>query len=132
MTPASKVKAGVEMFSISNHEKELQSGEKRISDASYSEKDKKLLFDFENDLYTGMRRVQIIFAVPYLSSWLAIHPGRHNPEALAWVAIGARKQDQPMKYESYRMLLKHAAQKAGLKEYHISFNIKEKKVIPER
>ncbi|ATU08572.1 hypothetical protein [Methanohalophilus portucalensis] len=68
MTPALEFRAGVEMFSIYNHEKELQSVEKRISDASYSERGKKLLFDFENDLYTGMRRVQIIFAVSYLSS----------------------------------------------------------------
>ncbi len=266
MTPASKVKAGVEMFSIYNHEKELQSVEKRINDASYSERDKKLLFDFENDLYiddlsstrilkymgqlnrirewlgidfqdaterdvkrivsyirrkglsaatqkdykitirkffrwlygdenpeiiqwlhvhekikdsklpeemltkkevlemisvsnqprdkafiaalydtgarlgeiaslkmkhinfdsygaqiivngkTGMRRVRIIFAVPYLSSWLAIHPGRNDPESHVWVAIGPRKQGQPMKYESYRMLLRRAAQKAGIKK----------------
>ncbi|OJH49940.1 hypothetical protein MPF_0734 [Methanohalophilus portucalensis FDF-1] len=29
------------------------------------------------------------------------------------------------------MLLKHAAQRAGIKKDQISFNIKEKKVIPE-
>ncbi|RQD82124.1 hypothetical protein D5R95_07610, partial [Methanosalsum natronophilum] len=39
---------------------------------------------------TGMRRVRLIFSPPYVSSWLAIHPNREDPNTNLWVNVGNR------------------------------------------
>lgn len=66
---------------------------------------------------TGMRRVRIISSVPYLVSWLNIHPLRDNPEAPLWINI-KRNGREPggMKYRYARQLLKKIANEAGIRK----------------
>lgn len=63
---------------------------------------------------TGMRRVRLVMATPYLASWMAIHPDKNNPEAPLWVNIGKNSPGQPMKYPAIRKVIKKLATKAGI------------------
>lgn len=65
---------------------------------------------------TGMRRIRLIFSVPYLASWIDIHPAKENPNAPLWVGIGQRGRGKQLDYAAIRMILKRAAQKAGIKK----------------
>lgn len=65
---------------------------------------------------TGMRRVRLIFSVPYLSAWLDIHPDKDNPDAPIWVAIGTRNFGDRLTYSSYLKLVKTCAERAGIKK----------------
>ena len=61
---------------------------------------------------TGMHRVRLVTATPYLAAWLAIHPEKNNPEAPQWVNVGKRSRGKPMKYGTIRMVIKRLATKA--------------------
>ncbi|AFV24520.1 integrase family protein [Methanolobus psychrophilus R15] len=65
---------------------------------------------------TGMRRIRTIVCVPYLASWLSIHPHRDNPESFVWINVGTRSYGEPMSYAGYNILLKRIAGKAGVKK----------------
>jgi len=41
---------------------------------------------------TGMRRIRVIGATPYLASWKDIHPDKDDPEAPLWVVRGTTKE----------------------------------------
>lgn len=62
------------------------------------------------------RRVFIDFAVPYLASWLQLHPRKEDPEAFVWVHYGARSHDELMTYSAVRMLLIRIGARAGVKK----------------
>lgn len=63
---------------------------------------------------TGMRRVRIIFSVPYLSAWLDIHPFKNDPNAYIWIGIGRRGNSEQLMYPAFRMLVKRIAARAGI------------------
>lgn len=63
---------------------------------------------------TGMRRVRTVLCVPYLSSWLATHPYRDNPDSYVWINISVRGYGKPLNYSGYNLLLKRLAKKAGI------------------
>ncbi|AKB26327.1 Integrase [Methanosarcina sp. MTP4] len=65
---------------------------------------------------TGMRRVRIIFSVPYLAAWLDIHSHKDNPDAHLWIMIRGRKSGQQLQYAAFRKLIKTVAKKAGIKK----------------
>lgn len=65
---------------------------------------------------TGMRRVRVIFSVPYLASWLDIHPQKDNPDAYLWLLIRGKGNGQPMQYQAFRKLIITLAAKAGIKK----------------
>ncbi len=64
---------------------------------------------------TGMRRVRLVFSSPYVSKWLDTHPDRGNPDAPLWVNYGKYK-GRAMTYGGIRMVIKRAAEKAGIKK----------------
>ncbi len=64
---------------------------------------------------TGMRRVRLVFSGPYISKWLDIHPDKDNPDAPLWVNYG-RYTGRAMKYGGIRIVIKRAAEKAGIKK----------------
>ncbi|MFA5032783.1 MAG: tyrosine-type recombinase/integrase [bacterium] len=41
---------------------------------------------------TGMRRIRVIGATPYLASWKDVHPDKDDPEAPLWVVRGTTKE----------------------------------------
>ncbi|KKG13749.1 hypothetical protein EO94_17920 [Methanosarcina sp. 2.H.T.1A.3] len=63
---------------------------------------------------TGMRRVRLIFSVPYLAAWIDIHPFKDKPDAHLWVGIGRRGRNKPLKYDAIRMIFKRVAKNAGI------------------
>ena len=65
---------------------------------------------------TGMRRVRIINSVPYLVSWLEIHPFKDNPDSYLWINIGHTKKNEPMQYRGIYNLLRNCAEKASVKK----------------
>jgi integrase len=65
---------------------------------------------------TGMRRVRAVFCVPYLSSWLDIHPDRENPDSYVWIGVGSMGKGKPLRYAAFRALLGRLKKKAGIKK----------------
>ncbi|WP_440946858.1 tyrosine-type recombinase/integrase [Methanosarcina sp. T3] len=65
---------------------------------------------------TGMRRVRVIFSVPYLASWLDIHPQKDNPDAYLWILIRGKGNGKPMQYSAFRKLIGTLTEKAGIKK----------------
>jgi len=61
---------------------------------------------------TGMRRVRIIAADPYLRAWMNKHPQRDNPEAYLWI----KENLKPMSHAAISKVIKKAAEKAGIKK----------------
>lgn len=63
---------------------------------------------------TGMRRVRLIFAMPYLSQWLESHPLREKKDAPLWIRSGAGSQSQGMNYSALRQQIRRIAGRAGV------------------
>jgi integrase/recombinase XerD len=61
---------------------------------------------------TGMRRVRLIWSMPYLSQWLEAHPQREDRTAPVWV----NQYGEASRYASIRELLRSAAKRAGIKK----------------
>ena len=62
---------------------------------------------------TGMRRVRIINTVPYLASWLSMHPMRGNPDAPVWISENSTEM---IKYRTIVKILKNSAKGAGIQK----------------
>jgi integrase/recombinase XerD len=60
---------------------------------------------------TGIRRVRIISAAPYLSQWLNAHPLRTNREAPLWISS---TNNEIMNYFALRAQLQKIAKRAGI------------------
>ena len=84
----------------------------RIKHATFDKYGAKILVNGK----TGMRRIRVISSVPYLASWLDIHPLRDNPDAPIWVAIGTRNRNELIKYPNARIMIASLAKKIGLKK----------------
>lgn len=65
---------------------------------------------------TGMRRIRLVFAAPYLAAWLDVHPLRNNPEAPLWVAIGKKGHNELLMYNGLRDVVKKTAKQAGIEK----------------
>ena len=61
---------------------------------------------------TGMRRVRLIWSMPYLSQWLEAHPQREDRLAPIWV----NQYGEASRYPAIRANLKAAAKRAGIKK----------------
>ncbi len=60
---------------------------------------------------TGGRTVRITRSVPYLRTWLAMHPDSGNPEARLWTAIGT---DRPLSGSRFRGVIRRASERSGI------------------
>lgn len=65
---------------------------------------------------TGMRRIRIIFCVPYLAVWLENHPLKNDPNAPLWIGLGTKNRNKALHYQNVRVMLKKVALKAGVKK----------------
>ncbi|MGC9444517.1 MAG: tyrosine-type recombinase/integrase [Candidatus Methanospirareceae archaeon] len=63
---------------------------------------------------TGMRRVLLIWSMPYISQWLEAHPLREDREAPVWVSKGKKKRE--LDYDAIRVQLQKIARRAGVKK----------------
>jgi len=63
---------------------------------------------------TGSRSIRIIFATPYLSTWLNNHPLKNDRENSLWVNIGNVNHHQPVQYANIRKVLQDLFRKAGI------------------
>ena len=61
---------------------------------------------------TGMRRVRLIWSVPYLAQWLETHPQREDRIAPVWV----NQNGEASKYPAIRAQLIAIAKRAGIKK----------------
>ncbi len=65
---------------------------------------------------TGSRRVRVINATTYLTTWLNCHPFKDDPEAPLWVNVGSCNYHKPMRYNALARILKDAFRSAGIKK----------------
>ncbi len=61
---------------------------------------------------TGMRRVRLLAADPYLRSWLNMHPHRDDPNASIWV----KNNGEPVTYSTVAGLIRRITKRSGLKK----------------
>ena len=64
---------------------------------------------------TGMRRIRLVNAAPYLIEWINSHPNSNDPEAPLWVSTNVDKVSL-MTYDAMRLQLHKIARRAGLKK----------------
>ncbi len=65
---------------------------------------------------TGMRKIRLVASVPYLASWINIHPTRNNPDSFLWVSIGTKNRTRPLCYRSLSSCLQRTAKKMGIRK----------------
>lgn len=79
---------------------------------------------------TGMRRIRVIGATPYLASWKSVHPDKDDPEAPLWVVRGTSKDiarnkikkkyklnwSYALGYRAATKLLQNLASRCGIKK----------------
>ena len=61
---------------------------------------------------TGMRRVRLIWSMPYIAQWLEMHPRREERDAPLW--IKASDASEALNYDAMRMQLQKIAKRAGV------------------
>lgn len=66
---------------------------------------------------TGMRRIIVVAAMPYLLNWVENHPLKGCPEAPLWVGVGSLKRGEKIGYGGLARILRAAAEKAKLKKH---------------
>lgn len=62
-----------------------------------------------------MRRIRVVSSVPYLATWINMHPMRNNPEAPLWISLSPGRK-KPLLYHSFTKILSDIARKAGIKK----------------
>ncbi len=67
---------------------------------------------------TGMRKIRVIFSVPYITAWLNDHPYRNDAECPLWIGISTNSngRKEAVKYTSLLNLLKRCFEKSGIKK----------------
>lgn len=65
---------------------------------------------------TGMRRVRLILSVPYVATWIDLHPRRDDPDAPLWLNIGTYHRHLQMTYETIKTVLQRAGRRAGIRK----------------
>ena len=61
---------------------------------------------------TGMRRVRLIWAMPYIAQWLEVHPRREERDAPLWIKMSGSRE--ALNYDAMRMQLQRIAKRAGV------------------
>ena len=61
---------------------------------------------------TGMRRVRLIFAMPYIAKWLEEHPLRDDPRAPLWIKLDGSGERMP--YSTIYQQLKEIGERANV------------------
>ena len=61
---------------------------------------------------TGMRRVRLIFAMPYIAKWLEEHPLRDDPKAPLWIKLDGF--EERMTYGAINQQLRQIAERANV------------------
>jgi integrase/ribosomal protein S27AE len=64
---------------------------------------------------TGMRRIPIVFSIPYLERWLNSHPEKDNPEAKLFPKLKTGRGGDDLTEAGLTMLLKRIAKRAGIR-----------------
>jgi len=62
---------------------------------------------------TGVRRVRIIWASPYIAQWLEVHPLREKREAAVWIKMSDNSE---MTYAAMRTQIQRTAARAGIQK----------------
>ncbi|MDY0292561.1 MAG: tyrosine-type recombinase/integrase [Desulfuromonadaceae bacterium] len=66
---------------------------------------------------TGMRIVRLIFSVPFMISWINIHPYKNDPNAPLWVTDKkAGFKPRQMEYAGFRKIVKTIAEISNIKK----------------
>jgi len=64
---------------------------------------------------TGMRKVMMVSSVPYLATWLQMHPKRNGSDSPLWVSKGTQKnRTKNIEYNGFAKILEEASKKAGI------------------
>lgn len=63
---------------------------------------------------TGMRRVRLIWSMPYIAQWLEVHPRREEREAPLWIRMSNPRE--ALNYDAMRMQLQKIAKRAGVRK----------------
>ena len=61
---------------------------------------------------TGMRRVRLLVADPYIRAWLNMHPRRDDPNAPIWV----QNNGKPMTYSTVAGIIRRISKRSGIKK----------------
>ncbi|MHC1575988.1 MAG: tyrosine-type recombinase/integrase [Methanosarcinaceae archaeon] len=61
---------------------------------------------------TGMRRVRLVMARPYIANWLTVHPDKDNPEAPLWPS----RQNSMLSYSAMFTMLRRVAKAANVQK----------------
>jgi site-specific recombinase XerD len=61
---------------------------------------------------TGMRRVRLIWSMPYIAQWLEMHPRREERDAPLWIKMS--NPQEALKYNAIRMQLQKIAERANV------------------
>jgi site-specific recombinase XerD len=64
---------------------------------------------------TGSRKIRLISSTPHISTWLANHPIKDDPESPLWINVGT-KQHGMMMYKNMKSVLKRIFKKAEIKK----------------
>jgi integrase len=62
---------------------------------------------------TGQRRIRVVESVPYLQTWINIHPFKNNPNSTLWYSNRSRSG---LSYNYLYSLLRQSANQAGVKK----------------
>ena len=65
---------------------------------------------------TQKRKLRIVYASSYLSSWLSDHPLKDNPETALWIKLSGKKALQPMVYKDLHTQIRKITRRAGIKK----------------
>jgi len=65
---------------------------------------------------TGMRRIPIVFSVPYLIKWLNAHPAKNDPEAKLFPKLKHGRGGENFTSDGLDGLVKRLARKAGIRK----------------
>lgn len=64
---------------------------------------------------TGMRRIRLVNAAPYLIEWINSHPNSNDPEAPLWVSLTYKVGSQ-LTHRCITKMLRAVARRAGIKK----------------
>ncbi len=65
---------------------------------------------------TGPRNIRIVSSTPYLANWINSHSLRANRDTPLFICIGQRNTGQKMTYDTIRVMIFEAFERAGIKK----------------
>ncbi|MCK4455129.1 MAG: tyrosine-type recombinase/integrase [Thermoplasmata archaeon] len=64
---------------------------------------------------TGERRLRLISSVPYLDSWMELHPQKDDPEAPLWISLSKNRYGEGAGYKAVYYTVRNARKRAKFK-----------------